>query len=238
MTQQNTRHILISETTFNRLSGRLASFDDTIDGVITRALDKTETTGGTAPSAPKTYRAYSHDENGLRIVPEKPNRKHISFTSLKRVSIIHDGEDTPVLRRLKTALETAHLTWNSTVAAVASVYFHDHFKGISADALHDIAPIRCLGMQINYYPKSNPDVPKGWYKIETGHDTTLAYDPFLQGMSAFQALAAIRQMIRNLSLKNRNEIKFTLQIELIWDDNKDAAFPGEGGRICIPSTFH
>ena len=227
------RQILVSETTFNRLTAGLSSFSDTLDAVVSRAMDALDRAGAPASaSAPKSdvaIRPYCKDGEGFRVVPINATRDKVSFTSLIEKQVWGmDRVNDPALSSLQVALRKAPMTWNGVALALVGYALLNYSDGKFKPSIDLVGSSGVLfGAQIAFIA-AHREIPKNWTRVDAW-DTSKGSVAIMQGLSAHQAL----QTIRRIMTKIHSDYPIILRLDLEWNNTPKAAFPGERGYIVL-----
>lgn len=254
----NSRSILISETTFNRLTKGLSSFDDTLDAVITRALDSAdscaqENESASSPEFPSEDGVVSRFQpvpftrykNLGYCIPPTADRQEISFTSVKKVTVQvdksrHNGENSA----LSLCLQLAIYNLKNMKIGCHPADLHPRIPltwngivlGLAAECLRDrVRKDKTtkpkIGDRESFCGMQIVFVDKNYSAPPNWTSRTL-YDDMdicVQGLSAVQGLRTIRLLMAQISPTK----DISLCIELEWRDTAKARFPGEKGFLMV-----
>ncbi len=211
----SSRTIMVSEETHDRLLQRFSSHTDTMDKIIAGLLARTETqaeSGGTAQEA-----IPGGQDNGV-IVLRDPRKTDVIFSSISNLRFYSHKEH---------VASAESITWNGAVAKVLDILASGH-DGISVakQPVDQLLPfVKAVAPSLNVKTYKGA-CPKGWYPLSADVDKASRIVCF-QGVSAFQAFRAIKEIVENSDESNE------LLINLTWGDNQRAAHPSRKGVTVI-----
>lgn len=206
MTENTSRSILVSESTYNLLLQRLTSHTDTMDMIISGLLrdtasDLTGLASGVIPD----------DLNTTSL--QNPRNADIMFTSISSIKFYFGG----VL-----VSHERNVTWNGAVRSVLSRLVTERQQAMNKthpDILLYFVKEMAPGLNV----KIVGDVcPKGWYPLNEPHNGKIVC---FQGVSSFQAWRAIKSLTESANQESRLVINFQ------WSDNPKAAHPSSKGQV-------
>lgn len=209
MSENTSRSILVSDSTYNLLLQRLTSHTDTMDMIISGMLRDTN------PSALSdlTNRAFGVISDGLNTTSlQNPRNADIMFSSISSIEFYLSS---------KLVSHEQNVTWNG---AIRSVLRH---LVMGRQAMDKTEPDILLYFIKQVVPGLNVKIvedtcPKGWYPLNEPNDGKIVC---FQGVSSYQAWRAIRSLTESANQESHLTINFQ------WSDNPRAAYPSSKGRI-------